>query len=778
MKLQFKLNPALRRDLAPGDRRRWFFSSIALRIDVRAVSIWSFEIYWKRLLLGTSVLAVIGYLTLVTALFFWLDRHKENRVTWLDLATAPVRWDNLRKKRGETAIETAFSKFEERDFVEGFYNLRVGLSRAQDNVKARVMLARLYAGSDPAQALATLETGLKHAANDPALLRALFSYYAQLQAQGRALEQTEKLLDPNRVPPITGEAREFLTVVRAGLVLERDPAETERLLSSLPELQNNADTLRAYRFRLDALVKLGRGLEALALPRPAAAKDSDDASELRAEAEIAIAREDATALDSALRRYKATGPDQPQNYIYAFQAWHRMKRLTLRDSVEQEYYRVFGANDAAMQLLAASAVNMGLSDVVHRAMQVAQRNRLSTFAFRVHLTELALRRGEFDQAFRLLRDWERSVETLKPMQRSYPDLVSRLVRACVTGGEQQQAGLVSQLGTMRGRSGPSLYVFTAETLERAGHLETARDVLQLGLRFYPYTDNLVELNQRVTGRLAELAAAAEKAKPVVAAVELPNTAALALQQLDELIADQSFLAARELLRAIRTGKPAWIQLADQDLALREAEVALLTQDPLAARAVVRSHLDRFRSEEDALKLVRLGESLLKRERVSEARIIHDEVEALRGAAPAVASALRWMNLGDDLAGSLASQAAGLAAIDRELAQNRPAEALRVLDYVRQKAPTWLAQARNELLAREVRIRLLLDQRPLAVAALRELVLRAGVSRATAFKLVRDYLADREEERALLLAREIVKLLPGDAAAKKLLSEAEAPRPTD
>lgn len=780
VKLQFKFNPALRRgELAVGDRRRWFFRSIALRIDQRAVPVWSFEIYWKRIVLGTLALAVAGYLTLVTALYVWLERNPRNQVGWWDLATAPVRWENLRKKRGDTAIETAFLKFEERDYVEGFYNLRVGLSRSQGNARGRVMLARLYAGSDPAQALQTLENGLRHSPNDLSLLRAVFAFYAQVQAPTRALEQSAALLAPDRDPPLIGEAREFVIITRAALLLERgDAAEAEALLASQSTYLNAADALRAYRLRVDALARLGRMPDAWKLSRPPGATDANSVPELRAEADIAVLRQDAQALESALRRLKAAAPDQPAQYIFAFVSWHKMKRLTLRDAAEQEYYRAFGGDDAAMQLFAATAVNLGLSEVVHRAMQTAQRNRLSTFAFRVHLTELALRRGDLDQAFRHLRDWERVIESLKPQQRAYPDFVSRLVRACVAGNEQQQTGLINHLSTMRGRAGPGVYALAAESLERAGHLDTAQQALALGLRLYPHTDSLNTASLRISERLAAAAAAAEKARPVAETVALPNTAADALQQIDAAIAEESYLAARELLRAIRTGKPAWLERAELDFALRDVELALLTQDRISSRAVVRNHLDRNRSDDEALKLVRLAEKMLARDRTAEARILHDEVASLRGGSPAVAFALRGLNLADDLAGVLADAPTALAAVDRELAQNRAADALRILDSIKQRAPAWQAQARTDLLVREVKVRLLLDQRPLAFAALRELVLRPGLPRAAAFKLVRDFIAEGEEDRALALAREIVKHLPGDAAARKLLAEAEAPRPTD
>jgi len=111
-----------------------------------------------------------------------------------------------------------------------------------------------------------------------------------------------------------------------------------------------------------------------------------------------------------------------------------------------------------------------------------------------------------------------------------------------------------------------------------------------------------------------------------------------------------------------------------------------------------------------------------------------------------------------------------------LAARRADEVLRLLDYVRQRNVPWLAEARNDLAVREVRARLALRQRTLALAALRDLTVRGGLARGAAFRLVRDLVAEGEADSAQVLAREIVRLLPGDPAAAKLLQEAEVPRP--
>ncbi|HEX7632644.1 MAG TPA: hypothetical protein VF388_10955, partial [Lacunisphaera sp.] len=101
---------------------------------------------------------------------------------------------------------------------------------------------------------------------------------------------------------------------------------------------------------------------------------------------------------------------------------------------------------------------------------------------------------------------------------------------------------------------------------------------------------------------------------------------------------------------------------------------------------------------------------------------------------------------------------------------------RLLKQLRDDPPAWLPAATVEVRTREVQVKLGVDQRPLALAALKELVVKSGAPRGAAFKLVRDLLARRENESALLLAREIARLLPGDPAATRLLREAETPPP--
>ncbi|MDP2137787.1 MAG: hypothetical protein Q8J74_08020, partial [Candidatus Didemnitutus sp.] len=233
------------------------------------MSLWTFEVYWRRLLLGSSAVMLAGYLGATTALFYWLGRNPQNQVGWTDILLAPVRWEEFRERRGDTAIATAMVRLKERDYVEGFHGLRVGLARSPGNVKGRLALASLYRGHDPAQALKVLEAGLNFSAHDPDFLSVLFGFYAAQRAHGRALEIIAELLAPARQPPLPGEARHLLAATRAALLIEKGrAAEAQAEFARLP-------------------LARAPGME-----------------DFRIEAELAIAADDAGALEGALRRMR------------------------------------------------------------------------------------------------------------------------------------------------------------------------------------------------------------------------------------------------------------------------------------------------------------------------------------------------------------------------------------------------------------------------------------------------------------------------------------------
>lgn len=780
MQLHFKFNPSLQRALEPGDRRLWLLRSVALRIERQANPLWRFEVYHRRLLIGLAALALAGWLMAVTALFFWLDRQPHNQVGWFDLA-APWRWSGLRAKRGDTAVLGALDAIKARDYTTAFYNLRVGLSRSPGNVEGRLTLARLMAGHDPAQAVALMEEGLKHSAGDPRFVAGLLGFYAAYQIQSHGLEVVEGLLQSAPAQPLPAETRLTLERARVGLLLQLGRHdEAAAAFAAITPPADAAGQAALAALEVELLQRTGRGAEARARLDQLLAAPVVAPGTWRLAAEVAVALGDADLLLSALRRLKAETPDKPGPYLLGFHAWHRMKRPSYRDSAEQEYYRLFRGNDGALQALAALAVNLDLPVVVAQAQRVAAESRLSQFAFQVHQTELYLRRGEIEDATRHLRAWENSIDTLKTPQRFHPEFIKRLTRAAFAGTPDQVTFLLAHLTAARGQAQVPVYQLAALVLQKAGNAAGAAEIVRGGLQFYPRSEPLLAAQKQLAETLAATASvpAADKAgeTPAVSLILLPAKAADARQQLDAMLQADSLVAARDLTRAIRAQKPAWLPGLEVELTAREVELAYLTLDQIASRTAARAALDRHRGETDVLQLVQVVQRLAARGRLEDARLLADEIGAAPAATVRVQQALRALNLADDAAAALATQALALAALDRSILAQEWAQADRLLKHLREKPPAWLTAGQTEVKVREVQVRLGLDQRPLALTALKELVSKGGAPRSAAFKLVRDLLARDEPESALVLAREIGRLLPGDTAAMRLIREAEAPRP--
>jgi len=780
VQLHFKFNPSLQRVLEPGDRRLWLLRSVALRIERQANPLWRFEIYHRRLFLGLAALALAAWLLAVTALFFWLDRQPRNQVGWIDLA-APWRWSGLRAKRGDTAVLGALDAIKERDYTTAFYNLRVGLSRSPGNVEGRLTLARLMAGYEPAQAVALMEEGLKHSSGDPRFIAGLLGFYAAFQMQSRGLEVVEGLLQATPAKTLPAETRRTLERARVGLLLQLGrQSEAAAAFAAIAPPADAAGQAALAALEVELLQRTGRGAEARVQLDRLLAAPVVAAGTWRQAAEVAVALGDADLLLSALRRLKAETPETPGPYLLGFQAWHRMKRPSYRDAAEQEYYRLFRDNDGALQALAALAVNLDLPEVVARAQRVAAGARLSQFAFQVHQTEVYLRRGEIEDATRHLRAWENNIDTLKTPQRFHPEFIKRLTRAAFAGTPDQVTFLLAHLTAARGQAQVPVYQLAATVLQQAGNPAGAAEVVRGGLQFYPRSEPLLVAQKQLAETLAATAAApaADKAAatPAVSLILLPANAGEARQQLETMLQQDSLAAVRDLARAIRVQKPAWLPALDVELTAREVELAYLTLDQIASRTAARAALDRHRGETDVLLLVQVVQRLAARGRLEEARLLAEEIGAAPAATVRVQQALRALNLADDVAATVATQTLALAALDRSILAQEWAQADRLLKQLRDKPPAWLTAGVTEVKVREVQVRLGLDQRPLALAALKELVSKGGASRGAAFKLVRDLLARDEPESALVLAREIGRLLPGDTAATRLIREAEAPRP--
>ncbi|MBI2511384.1 MAG: hypothetical protein HYV96_05360 [Opitutae bacterium] len=653
MQIHLKYSSDWRRRLSPSDTRWWLLRAIGFRIEIQRDPIWDFVIYWKRLLVALAVLAFAGYLTGVTALHYWWGRQGESEMGWSDIALAPLHWAKFRQQRGDRMIALGQAKQEKGRFAEAAFDLQAGLARSPRNLEGRLALAQVWSVLDRPRALKVVEDGLVLSPSEPELLGALFDLYLIMGADTKALERSAALLTPDRRPALSPDARRVVANSRAMLLLMPHPAEALDLLTALPRETTSREGLRSVQLTLRALHKLGRDLDATAL---LAQVPRDGKREPRLDLELAVAAGDVAALETALRRLRVATENPVQTSLLAIRAWHELKRSTLRDAAIVEFLRFHGADERALQGLGALAVELDLPLVLVRAEQEAEKRRFNPFAFQVHETELALRRGDLDEARRRLPRWENTLPELPDQQREIPELFARVVRAAGPNGEAQEAALLAHLTRAGPRLKPAVFQLAIDTLERGGNTGSAAQVAGIAVRFLPLSDAMRAEQTRLADRVAE-----------------------------KKIADARMGSAKA------------------------------SPTPVMAR---------------------------------------DEAEALE----------------------FPSGAATLTAVDEALVLHESGRALRVIRAVRKSAPEWLAEVEPTLATREFRARRAQGEMPSAMIVFRTLALKPGLARAAAFRLVRELIAEGDGEQALQLAREIVRLVPGERAAAVLLKEAEAAAP--
>ncbi len=653
MRLRLRTHSEWRRKLLPTDTRWWLLWAVGLRVEAQREPVWDVAFYWKRFLVALLLLVTTGYAAGVTALHQWWARQPETRVAWLDIAAAPLDRQKFREQRGERMIALGQAKAERGRLTEAVFDLQAGLARAPRHLEGRLTLVRVWTVLNRERALAVTEDGLRLRPDEPELLGALFELYALAGADARALALSAELLAPERRPPLSAMARRVVANARAALLLPAQADAALRLLETLPMAVGTRAEQRSLRLRLQALRLLGREAEAIAL---LAQLPRDLERGARVDAELAIAAGDAAAFEAALRRLKVESKEPMLTSLLAIRAWHELKRPTFRAAAVVDFIRFHGGEERALQALGALAVELDLPLLLLRAEQEAAKQRFNPFAFQVHQTELALRRGDLEEARRRLPGWEGTLPELPEQQRDLPEFFARLVRAAVEDGEAQNAALVAHVQRSGARLPMRLFKLAIETLERANNIATAAQVADLGVRFFAMNDELRDVQQRLGERVA-----------------------------------QQKIAAARMGMAATSPTPAE----------RRSEVA---------------------------------------------------------------------------AADFADGAAVVAAVDEALAARDSARALRIIHTVRRAAPAWLGEIEPTLGAREFRARRAQGEMPAAMIAFRDLVLKPGLPRAAAFRLVRELIAAGEGEAALQLAHETVRLVPGERAAAVLLKEAEAAAP--
>jgi len=159
------------------------------------------RIFWGKLIFLLLALVSVGYLVLVSGLYFHAKYARGvQQAIFLDLLL-PSRWEHHRVVQGDHYVSVAERQMREGQTLDAFRNLRIGVAQSPGNVSGRLLLSRLYASANRFdQAQQTLLDGLPVLDFHPDFLQSLFGFLLQQQQDALTLKIAKNLLAHDSAP--------------------------------------------------------------------------------------------------------------------------------------------------------------------------------------------------------------------------------------------------------------------------------------------------------------------------------------------------------------------------------------------------------------------------------------------------------------------------------------------------------------------------------------------------------------------------------------------------
>jgi hypothetical protein len=563
----------------------------------------------RGLLLWLAGAAAAGYLVGATALYVWFERNDRNIVTYADTLLLPLRWDEVREKRGLMMIEEGMEDLAAKRWGEAHMKLRVGVSRAPRELRARRALAELYIASNQrAQAIKLLTDGLSEVYPGREYLTMLFTLAGQGEDFERIIAATE------RYEESAGNDRAWLLGQRLG-ALNAAGRQAEAL--QLAEQEGEGADSSAKEARTIALVELGRGEDALEfLEAWKQAIPGQRAQVVRLQVRVLRELGRRAEMNEALEEFRRLAPVDPRTYVYGVvQRWLAGDRDGADEALD-DYFRRFSASPQNLMLMASAAAEAQALPIVKKCVARATAHGFKVGPMALVQLQTEIGAGEWASAFLTLDEARRHItkpDVLEEFALVWMERVLAVVR-----GDGSQAKLIEWL---QQRTVPlRVYRVTAEVLVKAGRYEAAARVLDAGQRSFGASTRLARLREEVQRSLA--AQAASETAP--ARVERQETSEREFfASLAELEAGENWSDAARLVREVRLAKPRWLSSREAEVLDAQMRIATHTGDQLEMLGAAKLYLDGTVGR--ALRVVAFARQLGENGRRAEGELLLKEV---------------------------------------------------------------------------------------------------------------------------------------------------------
>lgn len=316
-------------------------------------------------------------------------------VRYVDLLW-PGRWPLYRVSQGNFYIAQSESLLRQGEYSLAQHKLRVGIGKAPANPEGRTLLARVYLASRrPDLAKSVLLDGLAYLPDDPAYLQTTLAFLLEFQEDAQLLETTSRLL----AGPANPATRPLVATFAATAAYHRGNYDKAEELIERHRLHGSPDGAV-----LQARIAWERGFPELALLRLkehlVRHPGHDGARALLAGYYRSLGR--TSDWESSLVERVAADPLAPAPRVAYLQLHRRRGDQARLEREAAAFLQQFGADPAALLLLADFAANTGQPALARRVQQALAGRPVNAAAAALLVAEAHLVAGDHQTALDLI----------------------------------------------------------------------------------------------------------------------------------------------------------------------------------------------------------------------------------------------------------------------------------------------------------------------------------------------------------------------------------------
>ena len=561
-------------------------------------------------------LALMAYMAAATALYMVLDSREHNLVTWEDCVLVPIRWDEIKRKRGDGYIEAGLVALQDQRWSEAILRLQAGLSRSPDNRHGREQLAAFYlAAGQRERGLNLILEGIERSYPGLETMKRFYTVAATgedfetaLAGLDVALASDGPAASRDRVWLVEQKARVLLAMQRWDELtawVEQNEVRTAMLQEThVVALIEKRDFEKATT-ALDAWLDAGGVEDAVRRLRVRLAREQRDMPTMRAELKV-------------MRELAATSP---KPWVYAVIQEYLADDPAMAKERLSDYLLRFGAKLPNLLLVLNPLLEIEAWELFDAVLADAEQQGLRSFELEVAKMEASIKRGDYEAAAALLAGMTQDFPKVAARRERWLQHHSLSVDAMMLNEDSAQGALVEwtrrtplRLDTIKKLAGQ---------LEEAGRSSTAHQILTIAGSRYPGSRQLREEQERLQAEIRESEPVPIELPQIRDGEELVLSEEFAIERDDEeeqrvmqnpvafmrvwdaAFAREDLNEAQRLLREVRRERPAWLGAQESALQDREMRLYATQEDWASLVTLVRFRLDGSMNRSlDAMKLVR------------------------------------------------------------------------------------------------------------------------------------------------------------------------------